>query len=801
MIDSEIEKNLEYASDQDVSEHHAKLIDFVEQLDKGRRVKKAERSEPSIQVSEYHLVKSGVTDKDTVRIEDLVKSLGRKGDQNNISKKLRYIQQKSRVLPKPLEKPTAERIKRTVGYDGVKKELNKWNGIIARNRTADRLFFPLKHTTEVKDFKSSNIPKFLKGFKTKSDLMKKFEEVDPSLLYPPVEEEKKDNEHKLTMEEMILKRKEAARLRAQQSYQEAKAHRQRKIKSKKFHRIQRKDKIKQQLKEFEKLQDTNPEEALAKLERLDKTRAEERMSLRHKNTGQWAKNQQIKAKYNKEIRQELANQLAISRELTQKLQRTDSDDEDEEEEGEDEILLKKEDNVKTESEIDDFIKNYRKYWDEKNQKKGEKKTETLNKVTAEKDKVTICSNKVDCKAINIEQNNDTLQENASNTKGEDAENENVSDAENENASDVKSENPCAAFATSVWQVKELNNETIKECNNKSKVCNKKYKLQNIDEIFDSMEEKLKHKVDLKLQKVKKKLKIKSDVKKHDEEEKEDEDDLLNLEFKNSKQKPILDCPLEETTSRENMQVKDLMNSKTIANTEKQEPISNNHEVEIDPKKYLTIKPKYLKTQLPDVATGEEENSEDEEKMHKIMSEAFADDDVVEEFRKEQEEEMEKSQPKAIDLSLPGWGSWTGPNIKKSKIRRKKKKFILNVPKETPRRPENQGKVIIFQDDDKKLRKHLVSELPYPFTRVKDYEANIRAPISRTFVPMNAHLKIIQPTVNTKLGQVIEPMDEDALVKKPILKKTLKRRIDKKNDNKKNTVKNNKKRCKSNVSAR
>lgn len=49
------------------------------------------------------------------------------------------------------------------------------------------------------------------------------------------------------------------------------------------------------------MQNTNPEEALAKLEQLDKTRAEERMSLRHKNTGQWAKNQQIRAKYNKEV--------------------------------------------------------------------------------------------------------------------------------------------------------------------------------------------------------------------------------------------------------------------------------------------------------------------------------------------------------------------------------------------------------------------------------------------------------------------------------------------------------------------
>lgn len=315
--------------------------------------------------------------------------------------------------------------------------------------------------------------------------------------------------------------------------------------------------------------------------------------------------------------------MAISKELTQKLQKADSDDEDEEEE--DEILLK-EDNVKTGSEIDDFIKSYRSYWDEK--KKDEKKVKISNEVILEKEKVTLCSNKMHCKALNVKKSNDTLQENASDAKGE-----NASDAKGESVNDVESENPCdISGATSAWHVEECNDET------ESKLCNKKYRSQNIDEMFDSMEEKLKHKVDLKLQKVKKKLKIKSNVKKHEEEEKEDEDDLRNLEFKDSKQKPILDCPLEETTSKENMQDKDLTSLKTIANTE-QEPTSSNHEVEIDPKKYLTIKPKYFKTQMPDVATGEEENSDQEEKMHKIMSEAFADDDVVEEFRKEQEEEV------------------------------------------------------------------------------------------------------------------------------------------------------------------
>lgn len=150
--------------------------------------------------------------------------------------------------------------------------------------------------------------------------------------------------------------------------------------------------------------------------------------------------------------------------------------------------------------------------------------------------------------------------------------------------------------------------------------------------------------------------------------------------------------------------------------------------------------------------------------------------------------------------MPGWGSWTGPNIKKSKVRRKQKRFILNVPKEMPRRPENQGKVIIFEDDDKKLRQHQVKELPYPFTRVKDYEAILRAPISRTFVPMNAHLRIIQPAVSTKLGQIIEPMDEETLVKKPILKKTLKRRNYRRNNDRKNIAKNVKRRRKPNVTA-
>lgn len=66
-------------------------------------------------------------------------------------------------------------------------------------------------------------------------------------------------------------------------------------------RILKKEKLKQQLKEFEELQKTDPEEALKRLDALEKARALERHTLRHKNTGKWAKSKLVRAKYDKEV--------------------------------------------------------------------------------------------------------------------------------------------------------------------------------------------------------------------------------------------------------------------------------------------------------------------------------------------------------------------------------------------------------------------------------------------------------------------------------------------------------------------
>lgn len=73
------------------------------------------------------------------------------------------------------------------------------------------------------------------------------------------------------------------------------------------YRILKKEKLKAQLKEFEELQKKDPEEALKKLEALDKVRALERHTLRHKNTGKWAKSKLVRAKYDKDVSKKIVN--------------------------------------------------------------------------------------------------------------------------------------------------------------------------------------------------------------------------------------------------------------------------------------------------------------------------------------------------------------------------------------------------------------------------------------------------------------------------------------------------------------
>lgn len=289
-------------SDVEIDEaNHEKLVENVLSLNKVQNLKKPSRTEPTIQVSEFNLVKTLTGNNGSVQLNELTKVLKGRKKHEEISKKLQSTSGKSKTLPTPLGKPQAERIRRALNYEKSRLELDRWEALVTSNRAASHQTFPLGSVEKVKFIEKKSI-EYPSTFRIKSDLQKELEKLEPKV-EEYIIETKGDDEFPLTLEELKERRKEAAKLRAHQSFKEAKARQQNKIKSKKYHRILRREKIKQKLKEFEELQKTNPEEALKKLDDIEKARAHERFSLRHKGTGQWAKSKQVRAKYDKEVNQ------------------------------------------------------------------------------------------------------------------------------------------------------------------------------------------------------------------------------------------------------------------------------------------------------------------------------------------------------------------------------------------------------------------------------------------------------------------------------------------------------------------
>lgn len=121
-------------------------------------MKAATRTEVSSEISEFHLPK--VPQNDSVLIKDLANVLGQKAGHSEISEKIQKLTQKSTTLPKPLKKPVADQIKRSIGFSAVKDRLEIWDPVVTRNRLSDRLSFPLHHARLSLQNSSQFISKF-----------------------------------------------------------------------------------------------------------------------------------------------------------------------------------------------------------------------------------------------------------------------------------------------------------------------------------------------------------------------------------------------------------------------------------------------------------------------------------------------------------------------------------------------------------------------------------------------------------------------------------------------------------------
>ncbi|KAF4519818.1 hypothetical protein B566_EDAN006832 [Ephemera danica] len=551
-----------------------------------------------------------------------------------------------------------------------------------------------------------------------------------------VADKESDNTYPMTLKEVLAQRRDAAKLRAQAAHLQTKAWRRNRIKSKKFHRVLRKEKVKQQIKEFEMLKETNPEEALKRLDKLERSRAQERASLRHRNTGHWAKNKAIRAKYDHECRQVLAQQLSLSRDLTQKVQpvvdsSSDSDDENEEMETDSHLSVVHE--PRPEQEVSNFLSGYRKFWEQKTEADTQKSKSS---------------------AVSINLENET-EASTSQMKGSKVPRKSSNTSNGHISADIKmngqNRKKKVKQASGMWIVTELiEADSQSKQGVSAQKSSKRLRDSPVIAPNSSDTDDMKQAESLKSEKLAtKKDSMRNEVR------------AVTSLRKKTENYASINVPLVEMPS-------DFVETQTSAVFTRQQiepakPKTLSVQDNIDPVKFLATK--HIKShQAEFVSTGMEdldEMEDSEEAANRItIAEAFDEDDVVDNFRKEKEELEESSKPKEIDLTLPGWGEWGGSGMATST--RKRKRFILKPTVELPRKDRNKHNVILYEGKDSGIASHQVNSLPFPFTSVKDFEASIRAPIGSTWIPETAHQQLIAPRVVLPQGKIVKPMTEDVL---------------------------------------
>uniref|UniRef100_A0A673UEE5 UTP14A small subunit processome component n=1 Tax=Suricata suricatta TaxID=37032 RepID=A0A673UEE5_SURSU len=645
--------------DIDEERKHQKLLEAISSLDGKNRCKLAERSEASLKVSEFNVTSEGSGEK--LVLSDLLRPVKTSSSLAAVKKQLNRVKSK-KTVELPLNKEEVEQARTPLEQE----------------------IFNLLH-------------------KNKQPV------TDP--LLTPVE---KASLKAMSLEEAKMRRAELQRARALQSYYEARARREKKIKSKKYHKVLKKGKAKRALKEFEKLQKDNPTAALEELEKIEKARMMERMSLKHQNSGKWAKSKAIMAKYDLEARQAMQEQLARNKELTQKLQVASESEEEEggvEEEGE--LLV----------------------------------PESVNEIQMDADGPNpwmLRNHSISTKEAEIKypvQLPEPVAHETSGSEGEErpgAEEEILLNEFEERRSLRKKSGPNQD--TEPVSRQEPKDSSSQEVLSELRVLSQKLNKEN-----QSGKQKLSSARTVRA------------VQRKDPTEEEEEPLLLQRP-----ERAQTVNELEELGKEGCFQNKDVPRS--VLEGQKLERSTNNEpgapkekkkkEQMIDLQNLLTTKSPSVKS-LAVPTTIEELEDEEERDQKQMIKEAFAGDDVIRDFLKEKREAVEASKPKDVDLTLPGWGEWGGVGLKPSA--KKRRRFLIKTPEGPPRKDKNLPNVIINEKRNIHAAAHQVRVLPYPFTHHQQFERTIQTPIGSTWNTQRAFQKLTTPKVVTKPGHIIKPI--------------------------------------------
>ncbi len=320
--EGEDEEEEEEEEDEELEEVHSRLLSAIDKFanqnegDKGTGVSQNQQAPESAYGGT-----SREADSTTVSMDALLGALDESKTKGlNVVKARLNSLEKGMEAPKYVEKVHSDRAERKVSYAGTQEEMNKWQDLVVRNRSA--------RTLDIAQDKRV-VPKY-------RDLVRKFEpraggmeeEIEMVLVQNNATDktraakEEEDDElggRKLTVAELRERQAELAKTKALLFYEQMKRHRINKIKSKSFHRIKKRQRLRKEAAEEKHLQEVDPEGYAKQQEEAATARVRERMSLKHRSTSTFAKKMLQHSHGNKSMREAYNESVALGNELKEKI--------------------------------------------------------------------------------------------------------------------------------------------------------------------------------------------------------------------------------------------------------------------------------------------------------------------------------------------------------------------------------------------------------------------------------------------------------------------------------------------------
>ncbi|XP_051486491.1 U3 small nucleolar RNA-associated protein 14 homolog A [Apus apus] len=691
---------------EDGERRHRQLLEAVSSLS-GRKRRKLERTEASAQVSEFNVSSKGAGEK--LVLSELLQPLCPKSALRSVRKELSRVKQKKPV-ELPLSKEEAKRVVREAAYARTSQEVGRWQQVVLQNRRAEQLVFPLRQEIPTVVPLEQTVSAWKARTPLEQEIFGLLHRTKQPLTDPLLTPEETASLQAMSLEEARRRRAELQKARALQSYYEAKARREKRIKSKKYHRVLKKSKRRKALKEFELLQKSDPEAALAKLEELEQLRMQERMSLKHQNKGKWARSRAIIAKYDLEARKAMQEQLARNKELMQKVQveLTDEEAGDLPEEdlapvtvpavpggasGANPWMLGQPSRPAPEPEVQEGLGG-----------------EVMVPDAAESEEEEEMSEE-EALLQGFEQKRRVRPRWARSPKGPGAdETKAVSELPGDSPElPVSAEEPLSAVLEQPPQAQEemLLSEQLGQVRT----------MEDVEAL--ASEESVKE-----LEEQEKRVEEQGKPAARRAEKRVQQQEAGRAGDKRAKKPPA---------KKKMISLEDVLAGKS---QELQCPV------------------------LPVVVEEEEEGGIDQ---RGVIKEAFAGDDVVADFRREKRKAEQEGKPQPVNLVLPGWGEWGGTGLKPSA--KKVKRFLLKPPPAPPRKDQHLPHVIISEKRNIYAAAHQVSELPFPFERHQQFEQSIRTPLGPTWNTQRAFQKLTAPRVITRAGHIIQPISAEDVADK------------------------------------